>query len=155
AVQKGLSLVPNERYPSLEALLAALSGDPQRRRRQRAAGIGVAVGAAALMSAAAYAFLTRADRLCTGAPALVDAVWNPTVAHTIETAFASSGFDGADANWQLTHRALDAWWQSWVAMHTDACRATRVRGEQSDQLLSLRMACLARRRAQAVALLEV
>jgi hypothetical protein len=30
-------------------------------------------------------------------------------------------------------------------MHTDACEATRVRGEQSDELLSLRMLCLDRR----------
>jgi tetratricopeptide (TPR) repeat protein len=40
---------------------------------------------------------------------------------------------------------LDRYAQAWTQMHVDACEATRVRGEQSEELLDLRMECLAQR----------
>jgi tetratricopeptide (TPR) repeat protein len=42
-------------------------------------------------------------------------------------------------------RSFDAFATRWVAMHTDTCAATRLRGEQSEELLDLRMACLSER----------
>jgi len=39
-------------------------------------------------------------------------------------------------------RGLDEYTRAWVAMHTDTCAATAVRGEQSPEVLTLRMACL-------------
>src|SRR5262249_9470034 len=41
---------------------------------------------------------------------------------------------------------LDRYAAAWAGMHTDACEATHLRGEQSAELLDLRMECLARRR---------
>ena len=40
---------------------------------------------------------------------------------------------------------LDAYARQWVEASTEACRATRIRGEQTEQLLSLRVVCLERR----------
>jgi tetratricopeptide (TPR) repeat protein len=62
--------------------------------------------------------------------------------------YAQDAFDGAA-------RALDAYTSAWVAMHTEACEATRVRGEQSAELLDLRMECLSRRLDETRALTEV
>jgi tetratricopeptide (TPR) repeat protein len=42
-----------------------------------------------------------------------------------------------------------------LAAHTDACAATRVRGEQSEEVMELRMECLDRRRQEVSALVEV
>jgi tetratricopeptide (TPR) repeat protein len=50
---------------------------------------------------------------------------------------------------------IDAHAESWTAEHRDACEATHVRGEQSDQALDLRMACLERRRVELDALAAV
>ncbi|HVE87003.1 MAG TPA: tetratricopeptide repeat protein, partial [Myxococcales bacterium] len=51
--------------------------------------------------------------------------------------------------------ALDEYGKEWVAMHTDACEATRLRGEQTEDVLSLRMICLDRRLVSLGALAKV
>ena len=151
---RGLSLEPAGRYPSMEALLVALAADPERARATRrwlAAGVVVLLGAAG----ATYWAATRSSRLCTGAAAEVASAWNPAVVQSLGAAFSATGAEGAAENWERARLPVDAWWRAWAATYTEACQATRVRGEQSDQLLGLRMACLARQRAQTVALLEV
>ena len=60
----------------------------------------------------------------------------------------------ADAFAAVT-RALDGYRCAWVAMHTDACEATRVRGKQSAELLDLRMECLQRRLDDVRAMVDV
>ena len=52
---------------------------------------------------------------------------------------------------------LDGYRAQWIAMYSDSCSATRVRGDQSEELLELRMSCLDERLAGAevlVGLLE-
>jgi tetratricopeptide (TPR) repeat protein len=44
--------------------------------------------------------------------------------------------------WPAIERTLDRYAAAWTAMHREACEATRVRGEQSEDLLDRRMACL-------------
>ena len=48
----------------------------------------------------------------------------------------------ADSVDDLMRRRLDEDMSAWVETYQDACEATRVRGEQSDELLDLRMSCL-------------
>jgi tetratricopeptide (TPR) repeat protein len=60
----------------------------------------------------------------------------------VKRAFVATGAEGAVDTFSRVRGRLDAWGRSWVAMRTDACLATRVRGEQSDEALDLRMACL-------------
>ncbi len=154
ALLRGLSLTPSERSPTMEVLLLALEADPARTRAARrwlAAGLALAVAAAGGTWWAA----TRSSRLCTGAAAEVARAWNPAVVQSLATAFTATGAEDAAGKWERTRLELDAWWRTWAATYTEACQATRVRGEQSDQLLGLRMACLSRQCAQTVALLEV
>jgi len=150
---KGLQLEPSERYPTMELLLLALRADPQKARASRrwlAAGLVTAV----LLVAFAWWAATRSSRLCTGAEAEVATVWNPGVAASLRQAFTATGAEGNDS-WARIEPRLNAWWRTWATTHTEACRATRVRGDQSDQLLGLRMACLQRERTQTAALLSV
>jgi hypothetical protein len=50
---------------------------------------------------------------------------------------------------------LDAYATAWTAMHTEACKATRVRGDQSEAVLTLRMACLDNRLAELGAMVRL
>ena len=52
--------------------------------------------------------------------------------------------DAADVASRVT-RMLDTYTQGWVTESTEACRATRIRGDQTEQLHSLRVVCLERR----------
>src|SRR5262249_50072005 len=44
--------------------------------------------------------------------------------------------------WSRVDSILAGYAERWTAMHRDACQATRIRGEQSEQLMDKRMACL-------------
>ena len=45
--------------------------------------------------------------------------------------------------WRQLSAALDDHVAQWKAMYQESCEATHVRGEQSDEVLDLRMRCLA------------
>ncbi|MBL8956175.1 MAG: tetratricopeptide repeat protein, partial [Myxococcaceae bacterium] len=84
-------------------------------------------------------------------PERVAAVWSAPVADAI-----AKDLTGETAeSFKRARSRLDAWWQAWADLHGEACRATRVRGEQSDELLSRRMLCLDRRFAEGLALVNV
>ncbi len=143
ALDRGLSIDPRQRFPSMEALLSALEPRATPRWWFAAAAAGLVLVAAGLVAA-------RLSQRCTGAAALAEAVWSPSVAASVDRALEQD--PGAA---RLVRTRLSAYLAAWATMHTEACEATRVRGEQSDQVLTVRMACLERRRADVRALLEV
>src|SRR5439155_10781321 len=57
--------------------------------------------------------------------------------------------------WASTEPAVDAYAARWVKLRTDVCEATRVRGDQSEQLLDLRIRCLDRRLDEVAAYLSL
>ncbi len=143
ALERGLSIDPALRFPSMEALLDVL----EPRARSKWALVAAAV---VVLGAAGALGLWRSTQRCAGAPALVEAVWRPEIAAKVDRALSSDPAVAA-----LVRSRVSSYLAAWQAMHTDACEATRVRGEQSDQVLTLRMACLERRRAEVRALVEV
>ncbi len=147
---RALAAQPSDRYRSMDDVLAALAADPARRRRNLAAiGLGVvALGAIVV----AIATRGRAPGPCEDAATHLVGVWDPSVAAKLDTAFAATGASFAAETAGKLHVALDRRADAWKAMHTEACRATRVSGEQSTELLDLRMGCLARRRDELAAL---
>src|SRR5207244_4203421 len=70
----------------------------------------------------------------------------------VEHAFGAAGKPFAAIAYRGVSRAIDRYAADWIAMHTEACEATRIRGEQSDEVLSLRMVCLDWRLAELKAL---
>jgi len=143
-LQRGLSLDPDGRYPSMEELLKHLSYDPQVAQRRWAIGIG----AAAAIGVVAFAYqraINRHSQLCQGAESKLATVWNPGVKDQMEKAFAASASPYADHLKPQVEATLDEYGKAWAAMRTDACEATRLRGEQTDEVLTLRIACLDRR----------
>jgi tetratricopeptide (TPR) repeat protein len=155
AVMRGLSVAPAERWPSMEALLAALAHDPDARRRRRLRGAGLGAAAIALVVGGTVAATRHQRRICGGAEQELASVWNEGRSQSIRTAFHASGAPFADEAFAEVARALDGFVGAWTAARGDACAATRIRGDQSEELLDLRMECLAEKRAHAQALTDL
>jgi len=82
---------------------------------------------------------------CGGADERVAVVWTPERSARIHAAFLATHLPYAESSYQAIDRMITAYTRRWADMHTDACRATHVRGEQSTAVLDLRMRCLDRR----------
>jgi tetratricopeptide (TPR) repeat protein/predicted Ser/Thr protein kinase len=141
-VLRGLSLNPDHRFPSMAALLEALS---QQHRRARLRW-GVAAAAAALAVLGGGLYVRHQSQVCRGAEPLMASVWSPTARQKLEASFTATGTPFAEQSSRRVVELLGAYASGWSRMHTEACEATRVRGEQTEELLSLRMVCLERRR---------
>jgi serine/threonine protein kinase/tetratricopeptide (TPR) repeat protein len=144
---RGLSTAPEQRYPSMDALLAALRADPSLTRRNRwlaLAGVAVALLAVVGWRAAQK----REIHACAGAEAKLAGIWDGPRRRAIRAAFLDSGKSYAPTVLATVERVFDNYTRAWVAMHIDACEATNVRREQSAEMLDLRMSCLEDRRMQ-------
>ena len=149
AVLRGLAERPDDRYPRMDGLLAVLNHEPVRRRRRVQLIVAAAAVALAGAGIAAYALTREAPvALCAGAAGQLAETWTPSTRAEIQAAFAATGLPYAADAWRRVEPILDGYAAQWVAMHGDACRATRVRGEQSEPLMDLRMACLDVRRRE-------
>ncbi|HEY3357991.1 MAG TPA: tetratricopeptide repeat protein [Polyangia bacterium] len=138
-VLRGLSAAREDRYPSMGALLAALTRSP-RRRWYRAAGIAAAVvllGAAGL-GVRAHGVRQRAQ--CRADARLVG-VWDAPRRAATRAAFLATGAPRAATAWRELEARLDAYATAWVAARTAACEATP-RGGQSTEVRELRLQCL-------------
>ena len=144
---RGLRPDPAERFPSMDALLDAL-GRASRRRVWIALAAAAGAGAVAL---GALAIASPEESPCAGGRARLDGIWDATVRARVEAAFAEAAPRGA-AVFAIAGDALDDYGDRWVAAHRETCEATRVRREQTPELMDLRMACLDARRAELGAL---
>jgi serine/threonine protein kinase len=124
-VLRGLNVDPDARWPSLRALLAELEQDDE--------------------------MVARPHDFEAGALSKLAGIWAPPVGggpvdsparQEMHRAFLATGKRYAEAAFDNASRMLDRYTEEWVAMYTDACQATHVRGEQSAEVLDLRMASL-------------
>jgi tetratricopeptide (TPR) repeat protein len=156
---RGLKANPLERYPDFEQVLAVLSNDPARRTRKWAI-VGVALAAALGAVGVAHRAGSNQRTMCTGARSRLAGIWAPGPGgaerrETIHRVFAASGKSYAEQAYTGVAHLLDQYLARWTTMYTDACEATHVRGEQSAEVLDLRMACLSERLGNARALSDV
>jgi tetratricopeptide (TPR) repeat protein/predicted Ser/Thr protein kinase len=153
SIARGLRTRPSDRYPTMDALLAALQADPAvpRRRTLYAAALVAVAGAAV-----AGILMVRAHRapLCPSAAPSLAGAWDDARREQIRRAFRETRKPFAEDALRGVERALDSYASAWVTMHGEVCTATRVRGEQSNELMDLRMACLNDRLAGLRALTE-
>ncbi|HEY2899088.1 MAG TPA: serine/threonine-protein kinase, partial [Polyangia bacterium] len=121
---RGLAVDPKKRWPSLIALLGELERNRADAGRRR-----FTVGAAAKLAG----------------------VWEaPSAGRTRDTAaklavrqaFLATGKRYAAATFDKVKRVLDRYAADWTKMYTSICEATHTRGEQSAEVLDLRMAAL-------------
>ncbi len=149
-IQRALAPRREDRYADMDALLDDLVRGRGARRRRRL--VGAAVVAAVAVAAGVAALAARGGASgpapCTGFDARLGGVWDGARRERMHAAFAGTGAVYAQDAFTHASARLDDYAHDWVDMRRDACLATRVRGEQSEALLDLRMACLDRRLAQ-------
>ncbi|MDX2086530.1 MAG: serine/threonine-protein kinase [Kofleriaceae bacterium] len=154
AIRRGLSASPEDRFASMDALLAALARDPTATRRRAAAG---ALAAVALVAAGSRIATHRTERpSCRDeVPGKLQAVWGAPQRAAVRTAFLAAGVaDAADTSTRVGN-AIDTYGARWTAMHVEACDATHERREQSSELLDRRVGCLAERLGDLRTLIDV
>jgi tetratricopeptide (TPR) repeat protein len=145
AILRGLSPDPKDRFPSMEALLAQLAYRPRQMRLAAAAAVlGIVVLAGGYVSYAHQASQRQAQ-LCTGAEQKLAGIWDEAARRKVKDSLVATGKPAAADMASRVERMLDGYTHDWVEASTEACRATRIRGEQTEQLLSLRVVCLERR----------
>ncbi len=146
---QGLASEPTKRWPDMQALLAALeraSAGPGRRWAMAAVPGVLLVGALAW---------SRRDPPCAGSEAELDEVWNAAARARVEQALRASDASYALTTIERVTATIDAQAEAWTAMHRDTCEATKVRHEQSDEALDLRMSCLRAHREELGAMIEL
>ncbi len=154
AILRGLAAEPGERWPTMKALLDVLADDPGRRRRAWLTVVG-GIGLLGLGGIASRTWSPPAPEVCTGAPALLEEVWSDGRRDEIEAAVLGTQLPYAEPTGQWLEQTLDDYGEAWVAMHTETCEATTVRGDQSASVMDLRMTCLDRARLALGAVTDV
>ncbi len=153
-LRRGLRMHPDDRHPSMDSLLRELARDPRGTRRRAVALGALALGFAGI--ALGYREQTRRNsQICKGAERKLAGVWDDERRSALAAAFTATAKPYATDAVRAVQRALDTYARGWVDMHTEACEATRLRGEQSEELLDLRMACLSDRRHELKSLVEI
>ncbi len=143
-MRRGLSLDRSERFESMDAMLAALEADPGRTRKRVLAGAMAALGIATL-SAAAARWSSGGGDPCAGGQDRLAAVFGEPQRAAIDQAFSQVDAQFAVTSLETVQRELDAYSVRWLESYRDACEATHVRHEQSNDLLDRRMSCLGQR----------
>jgi tetratricopeptide (TPR) repeat protein len=153
AVEQGLRADPHARPETMDELLAILRVDPLLRRKRRLWGAAALVLVGGVVSA--FVQQRRHTEVCRGAEAKLAGVWSAAQRQQLERAFVATRLPYAEMSWRFVDETLGRFVSDWVAMRTEACEATRVRGVQSEQLLDLRMECLDERLKDVRALADV
>jgi tetratricopeptide (TPR) repeat protein/predicted Ser/Thr protein kinase len=140
ALRRGLSRDPGARFPRMDDLVAILdrfvTPHPARRRVTAVAAV-----VAALVAGLAVALWPRASP-CAGAAARGRDAWSDARRDRVKAAFTATGRPFAAAAWAEVDGALRRHVDRWSAARIEACEATRVRGERSEEAFDLRMRCL-------------
>jgi hypothetical protein len=147
-LDRGLAVAPADRYPSMDALVAALS-QKRRRTRLRLATV-TAVAAVAIVTSAAWG--TRRAAVCSGGEERARAVLAPAHRAAIERAFAASGVPYGDELARATWAGLERYLHDYAQRYGEVCRATRVRAEQPEAVMVTKLACLDRAQGEAAQL---
>ena len=143
ALMHGLAIDPADRFASMEELLRELEIAPLK--RQRRLYVAGAAGALGLVAAAAVGISTQRHSLCRGADRKLEGVWDGATKSQVVGRIRSLDKPWAAETATAVENRLGKYTADWAAMFQEACEATRIRGEQSESVMSLRMICLDKR----------
>jgi tetratricopeptide (TPR) repeat protein/tRNA A-37 threonylcarbamoyl transferase component Bud32 len=101
-----------------------------------AALLCLAAGAAGAVQA------IRRPALCSAGPRRTAGIWDSEQRANARRAFAATSRPDALTIFDSVDKAIADHLGQWLTTYKDACEATHLRGEQSDEVLDLRMACL-------------
>jgi eukaryotic-like serine/threonine-protein kinase len=148
-VQRGLALAPEARWPDMNALLGALRrvGAPRRR--------WIAIAPVTLTGALAVWGVAMRDGPCERGDDEIATTWNADTRASLHDALLASNAAYATSTWDRVATVLDAYAIDWAVMYRDACEAAKVRHEESDEALDLRMSCLSARKDELAAVVAL
>jgi eukaryotic-like serine/threonine-protein kinase len=153
ALRRGLSEQPEQRWPSMEALLAELGRDPSHLRRRLALIGGVTVVA---LGAWGAQHIQRARTLaaCASEGAAIEAVWYDARADAIGSAFEATGISYASDTWSRGRPRVDAYADQWAEARRATCERAEVERTMTSELAEASRGCLDEQRQQLDALLQ-
>ena len=148
-VVRGLRCDANQRHRSIDDLLAALTNDPAKRTRKWLLAGTTLVATFTIAGVTQRLSSDHRPKMCTGGGDHLVGIWEANGAasarkEAIHSAFARTGKSYAEQAYTGAARLFDQYVGRWTGMYTEACQATHLRGEQSEEVLDLRMACLQR-----------
>lgn len=142
ALRRGLQPEPQERWPSMAALIEALEaslGGGRARYAAVVALLGAGVVAAALLPP------TEPGPRCRDVRVL-DPIWNDARDDDLRRGFASAAPSFGEQAWTSAAERVQAWSEDWTAAHQRACEDAADPGtkdeDEAAQELDARMACL-------------
>ncbi|NBD08271.1 tetratricopeptide repeat protein [Corallococcus sp. c25j21] len=150
AVLRGLSAKPEERFPSMHALLAALAPRPVRWLARIMATMAVAglIGTLAAYGTTAQ----RREASCAQEAEKVAVAWSAARREQGRAAFLATGLPYAAQAWEQLAAVLDAHTAQWQSLRTEACLAMTGEAAASARQTA---ACLDARLWQLAAVTEV
>ncbi|MFP2933446.1 serine/threonine-protein kinase, partial [Pyxidicoccus sp. 3LG] len=130
---RGMALRPDARFPSMAALLGALSREASAPRRRRRVLLAGALTVATMTGLLVWREATPAP--CQGAEAQWAESWGEARAAAVGTALRRTGVPFAEDTAAQVARRVEDYGRRWVAQHTDACRGHHAwRGEQGEEM---------------------
>lgn len=133
-VRKGLSLDPNDRFESMDALLEALAADPSRKRRRTAFisfGAVVAIGAASYVPVRDW----RETQRCEAESQQIFAHWGADERTVAAAGVAKIELPYVQTSWALASDAIDRFTVAWQQSRFEGCIAAHVDGTMSPTLV--------------------
>ncbi|MCA9655231.1 MAG: tetratricopeptide repeat protein [Myxococcales bacterium] len=121
-VLRGLSRDPQDRFPSMDALLAELQRDPPESRRPWVSAT-IALAVVALAGGAYVATLSPDLDPCEASYLGLDEQWGASQRDAVRDAFSATGLPFADTSGQSTVRRIDAWSERWSQQWMELCHA--------------------------------
>jgi tetratricopeptide (TPR) repeat protein len=150
ALERALSPVPDDRWPSMDALLVELESAARPAAPRWIAAAIVVLGLIALGIGGTAALSGQRDA-CGRAGDPAATLWSrDRVAPAFSAAAPGFGSGAVD----MVERWVGVWRDDWQRRARAACQATRVQRTQSDEILDLRMTCLDRKLEAARAIVD-
>ncbi|MCX4245375.1 serine/threonine-protein kinase [Paraliomyxa miuraensis] len=137
-LRRGLSVNPDERFPSMRDLLDELREPPRRWPL-------LVAGPMLVLAFSAGLLLDRDEKPCVEPPGFEDD-WSESDRKEVRVAFDRSGHPQARELSDRVERQLDGYAAAWSEMYLESCRETFVTRQQSEALFVQRRLCLERRR---------
>ena len=146
--------LPDARFPSMAALVAALALDPATRWRRRALYTGAVLALGAVAAAFTLGRANQAPEPCRGSAAAIATGWGGARRTAANSHLAALAGTYARESVPRIVGALDRYADDWVAIHRGSCQAHQ-RRELSEAAYDRRTACLARRKTALATVAEL
>ena len=102
-----------------------------------------------------YYAIFKGSEVCTGADRKVAGIWNVQRKVNVRQAFANTSLSYANDTFVRVERRFGEYLHRWKNEYTDVCEATRIRGEQSEEIMEFKLRCLKSHLRNADALIRV